>query len=306
MSKKKIKAKSKKIFFIIIILIVLIFVCVKKKDKNQIPDKITVILQNQDVTSNFENDVVKLGNVIYMSFQDIKNFIDNTIYQENDGEIITTSDKKVALVSLDNNELIINGSKIQINGKPYKNQNDIIYLPISEMENVYDIEFNYTDETKIATIDYYTQELKKADTKKKISVKKEPKSFSATLEKIPKESTVVYISEDNGWAQVRTPGGIIGYVKSKKLTNIRTERENMEDILTENEDIKYLEVDISNESLSTYKKREKLINKILLDAVKKEYLGVKLICKNKEEKIERFKLEATPIFKECGISVIYN
>ena len=174
-----------------------------------------------------------------------------------------------------------------------------------KMENIYDIDLSYKEETNIITIDYYSKQLIKAYAKKNIAVKSKKSGFSKTVEKIKKGNWIIYITEEDGWAKVRTQNGKIGYVKSNKLSNFVTERDNMQENVAKVE--KYLKIDISKKNISTFDKREKIINQILLKAVSKDYKGVTVIYKNKKEKeIQHFKIEIEPILKECGISVEFE
>lgn len=306
--RRKKKTKNKKIRLIILVIILLaVLLTIMRNQEKEMSDKTVLIISNQDVTNDLENDILIQDETIYISFEDIKKYIDTNIYQENDNLIITTSDKKVAKLEIDKNKIIINGSNVSIDGYPFKSEEGKIYLPISEMKNVYDIELNYNKETKIITIDYYSKELIKAYSKKNISVKTDKSKFSKTIEKIKKGNWLIYISEEKGWAKVRTKNGKIGYVKYKNLVNFVTERENMELESNNKTNQKYLEIDITKENISTYKKREKLINTILKDAVNKSYTAVKIKYKKEvNENFEKFKLEVKPILKECGINVVFD
>lgn len=309
MAKKKIKIKrknknSKKIFLVIIAIIIIIFI-IKNNKKEEVSNKTRIIIQNQECTSQLQNDLIRNEDVIYMSLEDIKNLIDNTIYQEKD-LIITSSDKKIATLKIDKDNVKINGSKITIKGKPYKIEQKKIYLPISEMKNIYDMDFIYIDKSNTVTIDYYSKELKKAYTRKKVAIKSEAKNNSRTIQKVKKGDWLVYISDENGWTKVRTQEGNIGYVKTKKLTNFTIERENMN--TNENSKVidKYLRKDISKKDISTYSKRQKVIESILNEAINKEYFGVKIIFKDNQEGKERFEIESEPMLKECGIKIVFE
>ena len=306
--KKRKKTNNKKLLKIALILILLIIILVIiKKQENEVSDKTKLIISNQDVTESLENDIIIKEEIIYLSFEDMKKFLDANIYQEDEDLIITTSDKKVANLELDEDQIFINGSKISIEGQSFKDEQNKIYIPVSEMKNVYDIDLSYNKDNNIITIDYYSKELIKAYAKKNITIKSEKSKFSKALEKVQKGNWLIYISEEDGWAKVRTQNGKIGYVKYKYLTNFVTERENMKlesNTITNQE---YLEKDITKENISTYKKREKLINTILKDAINKEYIAVKIKYKKDfNEYFERFKLEVKPILKECGINVVFD
>jgi len=305
---KKKKRNSNKILKIalVIILLIIVFIIIKRQE-SEVSNKTTLIISNQDVTGSLDNDIIIKDEIIYISFEDMKKYLDENIYQEDKNLIITTSDKKVAKLEMEEDKIVINGSNISIQGQPFKNEQNKIYLPISEMENVYDIDLSYNKDNNIIIIDYYSKQLIKAYTKKNITIKFEKSKFSKTIEKVQKGNWLVYISDEDGWAKVRTQNGKIGYVKYKYLTNFVTERENMKLESSIKTNQYCLEKDITKENISTYKKREKLINTILKNAINKEYTVVKIkYQKNSNENFERFKLEIKPILKECGIKVVFN
>lgn len=300
--KKKGRKNTKKIIIIFAILCIILIIGIKIKNTEKKSDSYDVIINNQEIA--LQNEIIMQNNVIYMSLDDIKNSIDENIYVENSDTIITSGDKKVIQLKIDDRDVQINGSKITIDGQAFKTENGIIYIPISEMENVYDIDFEYIENTKNIVIDYYSNKLEKAYVTKNVNVKKEPKNFSQKLEKVKKGNWVVYVSEENGWAKVRTQDGILGYIKKNKLTNFVTERDDL-DINLSNNITEYLESDISKKNLETYENRIDVIEDVMKKAVSKNYKKVKFIYDSNEqnEGYERFKIEAVPILKECGISV---
>ena len=264
-----------RIAFIMVFIIILIIVLKTNKVVDIKYDKIQIILNNENITSNIAKEIILENDKIYMSLEDIKNFFDKTIYQEEGtGLIITTSDKKLACLKEDNDYITINSSKQNIQNAVLE-KNEEKYLAISELENVYDYEFHYNEKSNIVTIDSLNKESIKAYAKKNIKIKKENKIFSKFIEKVPKGSWFILISEDNGIAKVRTQNGNIGYVKSKLLENFETQREDFET---------NTEKTIDNEAL--------------------EY-NLDEITYNEDANFnfERFKIEASPMLKECGIAV---
>ena len=139
--KKKNNKNIKKIFIIIIFLFIIIIIGSRIKNTNKNSETYSVIINNQEIA--LQNDIIMQNDVIYMSLDDIKNSIDKNIYVENSDTIITSGDKKVIKLQIDNSDVQINGAKVTIDGQAFKTENDVIYIPISELENVYDIYFQY-------------------------------------------------------------------------------------------------------------------------------------------------------------------
>lgn len=304
-NKKKSRSnKNKKILiYAIIIFLVVVFIIIKNNTikKNY---KTELIVSNENITDTLKNEIIIKENVVYLSLEDVQKYFDKDLYQE-DNKIILTSTRKIAAIELNKNEIEINGSKVKIQGKAYKTENNIIYLPISDLKNVYDMECTYNLEYQNITIDYNYKKIVKANTTKNVLLKEKPGIFASNLEKIDKDSLVVYISEENGWAKIRSQNGNIGYINKAKLTNIVTEREDFIEQKQENTNVSF-EQDITSKNIKKYKNRNELIEKILIDAVSKKQKAVKIIYKKDKnsESFKRFIIEATAILKECGISVV--
>ena len=194
-------------------------------DKNQ---NINLVINNKNVTSNLKKDILIQDGEIYISKQDLGNFFDKYIYEDkNNNQIITTYNTKVAAVSLKENKININGANKNTYAHAIK-KDEVIYIPIEELEDVYGIEISYLENSKVLTIDSTAKEQKKAIITKDVSVKSSKNIIAKTVDRIKKGSYVIVASEENGYAKVRTENGKIGYVKSNKLANIVVTREAME------------------------------------------------------------------------------
>ena len=296
----------KKLAFIIVLIIIVILIAIifKPSKKTEISNnKIQIIINNEDKTEELAEEIIKENGKIYMSLDDVKNYFDNTIYQEENGEIITTSERKVACLGE-------NREDVEINGSTQKAENVVLekdekkYIAISELENVYDYEYKYIENTNKVIIDKLNKKIVKAQAKKEIKVKKENKVFSETIEKIKKGEEVIYIQEEGNMVKIRTQNGNIGYVKSKQLENIETQREDFEEKQSEIKEEEYLEYDITKEDITTYEKRKKVIDIILQEAIKNDKMYIKIkYDKEQDEKFERFMIEVKPMLKECGLTV---
>lgn len=229
--KKSTNSNTKKVLKIVFcIIIICIFIKIANNfiilDKNKTTN---VIINNKNITSNMKNNIIIQDDVIYMSKQDIANFFDKYIYQDKDTKkIITTDDKKIAEVEVNNNVININGSDKKIASGAIEKDGQI-YLPLSEMKDVYNIEISNIEKTKVITIDSLNKEQKKAIVNDSTAVRSSSKFLAKTIDRVKKGDTVVVVSEDGGYTRIRTKNGKLGVIKSKKLENEVTIRENMTD-----------------------------------------------------------------------------
>ncbi len=234
MAKEEMEKKKKIItrtFFTILATLVIMFVALIINDyiildKNK---KTNLVINNKNVTSNLKNDVLIEDNIIYLSKSDVANFFDKYIYNEKkSNQIITTYDKKIAEIGFEENTITINGSEKKIYAHAIKKENTE-YLPISEMKDVYDIEIQNIENTKVVTMDSLDKEQKRAIVSSNLPVKSSTKIIAKTVDRIKKGESVIVVSTDKGYAKIRTGNGKLGYVKADKLENEYVVREKMEE-----------------------------------------------------------------------------
>lgn len=232
--KEEVEKKKKriiKIFFMIVAIILLGIIALIANDyiildKNK---KTNLVINNRNVTSNLKNDVLIEDNIIYLSKSDIANFFDKYIYEEEQSnQIITTYNKKIATIGFDENTIMINGSKKSIYAHAIK-KDDVEYLPISEMKDVYDIEMQNIENTKVVTMDSLNKEQKRAIVSSNLPVKSSTNLITKTVDRIKKGDSVIVVSSEKGYSRVRTDNGKLGYIKTDKLENEYTVREQMEE-----------------------------------------------------------------------------
>ena len=232
--KRKKRKSNKNIIKIIIAIVIIITIGIIAYKVNELVafDKnknINLVINNKNVTSNLKKEIIIEDGNIYLSKQDIGNFFDKYIYEDKENnQIITTYDTKVAAISLDSEEITINGTKKETSGKIIQKDN-IIYIPITDLENVYGIDIKYIEDSKVLVLDSVTKEQKKAIVTKNVSVKSSKKFIAKTVERVKKGSYVVVVSEENGYTRIRTENGKLGYVKLNKLANIVTVREEIKE-----------------------------------------------------------------------------
>lgn len=223
---------NKKKILIIIIAIILIGIIAYNISNNIIVDKnksINLVINNKNVTSNLKKEIIIENDNIYISKQDLGNFFDKYIYEDTENNnIVTTYNNKIASISLEKNKININGSTKNTYAHA-ENKEGTIYIPITELEDVYGIEIKYLPDSKVLTIDSTSKEQKKGIITKNVSVKSSTKFISKTIDKVKKGSYVIVVSEDKGYTKIRTENGKVGYVKTNKVANTVVVREEMQE-----------------------------------------------------------------------------
>ena len=218
----------KKVGLLVVIVLIIIFILImaQKFTKEKTEDKISLIINNRNVTERLKHEIKIKDGIIYVSMDDMDNFFDKHIYiEEETNEIVTTYDDKIASIGFEVNKMTLNGSAKKTNASAIKD-GETVYMPISEMLEVYNIELTNIEDTKTITLDSLDRKQVKATLKSKTSLKSQGKFLSRILDKAQKGTTVIVIDEIEGkkWVKVRAENGSIGYVKTSKLENITTVR----------------------------------------------------------------------------------
>lgn len=237
---EKKKSKIGIIIAIIIIALVLIvgaiggYYVIKR---NYIVSKINqtnLIINNSNATSSLKNNVYIKDGVVYVSKPDIYNFFDNTIiYDEKYNQVVTTSSTKIASLPIDSKQIQVNSSNTTIKAGAII-LDEVAYVPISELDEVYNIKTTYVESEDLVYIDSLDREQQTATLKKDSSIKYKPTIISATLAKAKQGDTLTIANRSdypvpNGWTRVRTKNGTLGYIQTGKLNEFKTIREKAEE-----------------------------------------------------------------------------
>lgn len=233
---KNIKGKKKKnglrkilrigILILLVFIIVSIFKFILGLFNKEV-DKISLIIGANKIELRKEILIDDEKN-IYLSKDDIAYLYDENIYYNpTDKTVITTYNKHVAILTMDKSTMSVNDTIVSIEGS-LKQENGNIYLPFSDMINVYDFEYNYDENSKVLTVDSTNEEKKEAVVLKTTKIKDDTGILAKKLEKINKSSKVVVLSEEGKYTKVRTDSGNIGYIKTKKISKPEKIRDNLE------------------------------------------------------------------------------
>ena len=189
-----------------------------------------VIINNNNITKSLKNPVINEAGKYYLSTDDIKNFFDEYLIND-ENKVITTSATKTAKITTDSDKMYLNGSNVD--GDRILTQDGKMYMSINDMAKIYNLEYKINEDRNNIIISSLSRKLVQAESKKNQHVKYIATSFSRDLEKI-KKGEKVYIVQENGedvkikdWIKVRTEDGVIGYLKEKNLINKKTIRDDL-------------------------------------------------------------------------------
>lgn len=125
--------------------------------------------------------------------------------------------------------MTVNNSNISMLDSIIRIDNNI-YLPISDMEIVYNIKISYIENTRRVVIDELDTGMIRATGSENTDIKFKPRGLSKNIGILKQGETVnCFYTTSKGWRQIRTSEGIIGYVKANKLSNDYILRQDMQE-----------------------------------------------------------------------------
>ena len=227
---KKRNKKNIKFFnifkFIIIIFVIIVVLNILKNLFNKKNENVSFVLGDQKINI-IHNIIVDKDDNIFISIDDIKNIFDSNIFYSNN-ILITTYNKHIAVLEKGKNTMKVNDVVQEIKGY-LKEENGIIYVPFSDMQDVYDFEKKYNNTTKVLSVDSKSKEKKEAIVIKTSKIYENTKLFSKKIEKIKKAEYVTVFEENGKYTKIRTNSGNIGYIKTNKLSESEVKWENMDE-----------------------------------------------------------------------------
>lgn len=213
-------------YFFIKLLVVCIFIIVAYmicdltkyyiRPINYRDDENRVIINSTEVTRNLPDEALFVNEKIMLSFDTIQKYFDEYIYFDEKYEtVIITNDVDVVKLKLNENEININGETKQIPVSASEVSGEI-YIPIEELQDIYDIEVENNEKIIISTSDanYSKVEVTK---KGKAKLYKRETSLTTGIFKKNEILTVFSGDDDSEYIRVRTANGDLGYIKKEKI-----------------------------------------------------------------------------------------
>jgi len=237
MANHKRKRRNKDTYKLIVVAIFLVIIIIVF---HKAPNYVLDLIPKQTIRLIYNTDDLTLGLVkpiirdekedIYIAVEDIRKIWDENIYYDEQNEqIVTSTDKKLATMKKGEKIVTVNSSKVETYGTLLEIEGTY-YLPILEFQDIYNIDVQYIEKTNTVTIDYLEERYLVARAKKNIGIKLLKDSNSRSVDKVHKgESIILDINQDlnEDWLKVRTQNGKVGYVKNKQISNISTLRDEL-------------------------------------------------------------------------------
>jgi len=159
------------------------------------------------------------GDVIYISLNFIKEYIDFDIfYDEKEKMVIITDQDKVLRYIVDEDKATINHREFMLD-LPVKEIEGQVYLPEDILSSQYGLEINFWENTRAITIDSFNSNyiigqviMEGGHIRTNFDIK-----APIVLENIDVETNLFIFEEYMDWYKVRTFDGIIGFIEKKYI-----------------------------------------------------------------------------------------
>ena len=162
-----------------------------------------------------KNETQKDEYVYFITMTDIKNIFDNNlIYEETKGQIITTNDTHVGMLTIDNNIMNLNGSEITLPKAPYKKQGKV-FIPIDAIKDIYELDVK-TYENKVAVFSKLKRyEIFKLKSEEKL--KSIPSLIGGDITNVSNTENLIYIGKQSVFIKGMTEKIEVGYIQENKI-----------------------------------------------------------------------------------------
>lgn len=237
------KKKSKiwrivlRISIVLVALAIMLFVIkiAPNYTKDEFADRTNLIINNNNITRNLKSEIIIEDGVIYLSTDDVKNFFDEYLLVEKENKrVITTSNTKTVVIPLSGKNIYVSGKNVEISHELIQ-RGEKIYMPMTDLIGIYNIDIKYSENTDVVTIDSLNRKCVTAKATKNTGIKYKATIFSKNVDKVQAGDTLILIQDKEGknvivedYIQVRTSNGKIGYIKRNKIeeeTIVRTAEE---------------------------------------------------------------------------------
>jgi len=180
-------------------------------------DSLSIVLRDYIVP--LENQPTYENGEIYIPLEFIQNFVDETIFWDNAEQKLTiTTENKVIRMKTDELTYYVNNKPLKLD-LPVYSMNNIAFVPAKIIEQLYPIDFEYKEESKIITADFNNEDRSISKVNKKNTILRyTPDKKSPIEQRINKDEEVFVFSGDGKYTKIRTQAGYPGYVKTSVLS----------------------------------------------------------------------------------------
>ncbi len=181
-----------------------------------------IVTVQDDKYREVTNRTVMVDNNLYLSYEYVKNNIDQYIFwDENLRKLtITTSDEVIRFKEADTT-YFVNDESFELE-LPVKLINDAPYLPQSLIESLYDFKIQYLPEKDIVVVYDLTKESTFSKLKSNTTIRYDPSKKGVIESKLKKGESIQIFDQYDNYTKIVTSTGLVGYIKTSSIKDSET------------------------------------------------------------------------------------
>ncbi len=179
--------------------------------------EIRIVIDDKEITKDIPHPVMMLDDEVMLSLDTIDIYFDKWLYyDEKYDTYITTSEEHVAKFKKDLDTITIDGKTTKMKVAPTL-LSDVLYVPISELKEVYNIDIINNEKIIITNKNPEMQTITVKDKNLNLRALKNFWSRKTATVKAGEKLDVFRYSTEKEWIWARTEDGKLGYVNAKDL-----------------------------------------------------------------------------------------
>jgi len=163
-----------------------------------------------------------------LPYEFVRTYIDSTInYDKSSKSVIVTTEDKVVRLRTNGQKSTINQQPINLQF-PIESQDDVVYIPIDPLLDLYDLEIRENEQTGIVTLVKAGDPIQHGLVTKQKKDKPVPMRTGASIREpilsdLAADTSLMIWSETDEWYHVQLENGMVGYVQKQQIRLDRIE-----------------------------------------------------------------------------------
>ncbi len=181
-------------------------------------DTDVAIVLNNEVT----NDTAALiDGHVYLDFDFVHDVINSRFYwDENENVLLYTTSSDLITAQADATSYLVTKNSVDYGRVIVKATSDSAWIDIDFVKQYSDFTYSYFDTPSRIVITNIWGEINTASINKNTEIREKGGIKSPILADVSKNDTVTVLKEDEKWTKVATADGVIGYVRSKRISSV--------------------------------------------------------------------------------------
>ncbi len=184
-------------------------------------DADVAIVLNNEIT---DDDAAFIDGHVYLDYHFVHDAINSRFYwDENENVLLYTTSSDLITAEADASSYLVTKNSTDYGRVIVKATSDSAWIDIDFVKQYSDFTYSYFDTPSRIVITNIWGEITTAAINKNTEIREKGEIKSPILTDVSKNDTVTVLEQDETWTKVATADGVIGYVRSKRLSSVSSE-----------------------------------------------------------------------------------